>query len=114
MNGFHVVKELVYGNSTLLQELRLSSDGKDNPLSIQVTCTKLHYLKSFQSCHQGLYCPALSDSRGREEVDVGFNLLKIFQLIFCVIIYNRWYWVAFLGANMFEVHPGQTVPFIHQ
>ena len=80
----------------------------------QVTCTRLHYLKSFRSCHQGLYCPAFSDSRGREEVDVGFNLLKILQSIFGVVIYNRWYWVAFLGANMFEVHPGQTVPFIHQ
>lgn len=51
---------------------------------------------------------------GREEVDVGFNLLKIQQLIFCLVIYNRWFWVAFLGANMFEVHRGQTVSFIHQ
>ena len=80
----------------------------------QVTGTKRHYLKSFQSFHQGLYCPALSHSRGRQEVDVGFNLLKIQQLIFCLVIYNRWFWVAFLGANMFEIHRGQTVSFIHQ
>ena len=80
----------------------------------QVTCTKLHYFKSVQSCHQGLYCPALSHSRGGEEVDVGFNLLKIQQLMYCLVIYNRWFRVAFLGANMFEVHHGQTVPFIHQ
>ena len=80
----------------------------------QVTGTKLHELKSFQSCHQGLYCPALSHSRGREEVDVGFYLLKIQQLIYRLVIYNRWFWVAFLGANMFEVHRGQTVSFIHQ
>ena len=72
------------------------------------------WVKSFQSCHQGLYCPARSQSRGREEVDVGFNLSKVLQLIFCAVIYNRWYWVAFLGANMFKVHLGQTVPFIHQ
>ena len=51
----------------------------------QVICTELQYFKSFQSCHQGLYCPALSHSRGRDEVDVGFNLLKVLQLIFCVI-----------------------------
>ena len=80
----------------------------------QVTCIKLHYFKSFQSCHQGLYCPALSHSRGREEVGVGFNLLKIQQLMFCLVIYNRWFLVAFLGVKMFEVHRGQTVPFIHQ
>ena len=61
-----------------------------------------------------LSCAALSNSRGREEVDVGFNLLKIQQLIYCLVIYNRWFWVAFLGANMFEVRRGQTVPFIHQ
>ena len=80
----------------------------------QVTGTKRHYLKSFQSFHQGLYCPALSHSWGRQEVDVGFNLLKIQRLIFCLVIYNRWFWVAFLGANMFEIHRGQTVSFIHQ
>ena len=85
----------------------------------QVTCTNLHYFKSFHSCHQGLYCPALSHSKGGagsglEEVDVGFNLLKIQQLIYCLVIYNRWFWEAFPGANMFEVHRGQTVSFIHQ
>ena len=79
----------------------------------QVTSTKLHYLKSFQSFHQGVYFSELSHLE-REEVDVGFNLLKILQLIFCIVIYNRWYWVTFLGANIFEVDPGQTVTFIHQ
>ena len=29
----------------------------------QVTCTKLHYLKSFHSCHQGLYCPGARFSK---------------------------------------------------
>lgn len=75
---------------------------------------KNHVYASSTPCNQGLYCPALSHSRGREEVGVGFNLLKIQQLMFCLVIYNTWFLVAFLGAKMFEVHRGQTVPFIHQ
>ena len=90
MNGFHAVKELEFMETPLFcKHLNYHLTEKIIHCRSQVTCTKLHYCKSFQSCHQGLYCPALSDSRGREEVDVGFNLLKILQLIFCVVIYNR-------------------------